>query len=294
MIEVLKWEQRYCRKGVWKQLLIQVCYPAAIFLLYYLRKEWLFQVASAVLALPEEIYAFIGLNRGVTTGNIRFYILFGVMVLQIWIAWNACWRTLHLLQADECNGSIWSICNQWYSRRQLGVGKLLCSFAAFFLQNTLWYGIVLLFILMGSINGEQRMAAFSSVLLVWFQSSLVVGMLISLTFCMGVFQKQPVRKGMSWVNGAFVCTLLVGNLYKVRDLAQWFLEQITMGFGEILEKLGWMNQGYWFSPLSWLNPYKNFSVETMAVQVLVCVGISAIGIAIGLKGYGQRSIRQMS
>lgn len=294
MIEVLKWEWRYCRKGVWKQLLLQACYPAAVFLLYYFRKEWLFQTASAILSLPEEIYAFMGLNHGVITGNIRFYILFGVMLLQIWIVWNACWRTLQLLQADERTGSICSMCNQWYSRKQLGVGKLICSMMAFFLQNTIWYGIVLLFILMGSANGEQRVAAFGAVLLLWLRSSLVTGMLIAITFCGGVFLKRPVREGMSWVNGILVCSLLIGNLYKVRDLLQWFLEQTLVGVGGILKNLEWLNQGYWLSPLSWLNPYKNLPEGTAVAQMLLCAGIAAAGIAIGLKGYDNRRLGQMS
>lgn len=294
MIDVIKWEWRYCRKGVWRQLLGQASYPTAIFLLYYFRKEWLFQAASAVLSLPEQLYSFIGLNHSVTTGNIRFYILFGVMLLQIWIVWNACWRTLQLLQADERTGSICSMCNQWYSRRQLGMGKLTCSVTAFLLQNILWHGIVLLFILMGSTNGEQRTAALRAVLLLWGRSSLVTGMLISLTFCIGVFLRQPVRKGASWVSGILTGSLLAGNLYKVRDLLQWILEQVMAGFGGVLEKLGWMNQGYWLSPLSWLNPYKSVSGGVVAIQSLLCIGIAAAGIVIGLKGYERRRIGQMS
>lgn len=294
MIEVLKWEWRYCRKGIWKQLLIQVCYPAAVFLIYYFHKEWLFRAASAVLSLPEAIYAFIGLNHGVTTGNIRFYISFGVMLLQAWIVWNACWRTLQLLQADERTGSICFMCNQWYSRRQLGIGKLICSLTAFFLQNTVWYTIVLVFILIGSPNGEQRTAALSAVLLLWIRSSLVTGMLICLIFSVGVFLRQPVRQGTSWVNGMLMCSLLLGNLYKVRDLLQWFLEQIPADFGGIPENLGWLNHGYWLSPLSWLNPYRELTGVAMVIQPLLCLGVAAAAAAIGLKGYGQRRIGAMS
>lgn len=294
MTDVFRWEWRYCRKGIWKQLLIQTCYPAAVFLLYYFHKEWLFRAASAVFSLPEEIYAFAGLNHSVTTGNIRFYILFGVMLLQIWIVWNACWRTLQLLQADERTGSICSMCNQWYSRRQLGLGKLFCSFTAFFLQNTLWYCIVLLFICMGSANGEQRGAAFSTIILLWVRSSLVTGMLICLTFCAGVFLKRPVRQGTSWVSGILVCSLLLGNLYKVRNLLQWFLEQILEGMGDSLEKLRWLDHGYWLSPLSWLNPYGDSAGETVAVQLLICAGIAAAGAVVGLKGCKLRRIGVMS
>lgn len=272
---------------------MQACYPIAIFLLYYFHKEWLFQTASAVLSLPEEIYAFVGLNSSVTTGNIRFYILFGVILLQIWIVWNACWRTLQLLQADERTGSICSMCNQWYTRRQLGMGKLICSLTAFFLQNILWYGIVLLFILLGSTNAEQRMITLSTVLLLWLRSSLVTGMLISLTFGIGVFLKQPVRKGMPWVDGILMGSLLIGNLYKVRDLLRWFLEQILAGFGGIRGNWGWMDQGYWLSPLSWLNPFRDLSGRTIAIQSLLCIGIAIAGIVIGLKGYESRRIGQM-
>lgn len=173
------------------------------------------------------------------------------------------------------------------------MGKLCCSLTAFFLQNILWHGIVLLFVYMGSTNGEQRVTALSTVFLLWLRSSLVIGMLIILTFCMGVFLRRPVRQGMSWVSGVLVCSLLIGNLYKVRDLAQWFLEQIMGGTGGILGNLGWLNQGYWLSPLSWLNPYKNLSGGTVAVQSLLCIGIAAAGMAVSMKGYEQRRIGQM-
>ena len=293
MIEVLRWEWRYCRKGVRKQLLEQACYPAAVLLLYYFHKEWLFQAASVVLSLPEEIYAFLGLNHSVTTGNIRFYVLFGVMPLQIWVVWNACWRTLYLLQADERTGSIYILCNQWYSKRQLGLGKLTCSLIATFLQNTSLYVIVLIVILLGSTNMEQRLATVSIVMLLWFRSSIVAGMLISLTFAVGVFIRQPVRKGMIWVNGILAGTLLLGNIYKVRDLLQWFLNQVSVESSSILRTLGWLDKGYLLSPISWLNPYRNLPVRTIVLQSLICAGITIVGVIIGLKGYKRRRIEQM-
>lgn len=151
----------------------------------------------------------------------------------------------------------------------------------------------MLFILMGSTNGEQRMATASIVLLLWLRSLPVVGMLICLTFGFGVFLRQPTRTGKPWVNGILACSLVVGNLYKVHDLAQWFLEKTMVGFSGILGNLGWLDQGYWLSPLSWLNPYKNLSGGTMVVQALICVGAALAGIGIGLKGYGQRRIGQM-
>ena len=147
-----------------------------------------------------------------------------------------------------------------------------------------------MFILLGSTNEEQRMITIRTISLLWLRSSLVTGMLISLTFGIGVFLKQPVRRGMPWVNGILIVTLLIGNLYKVRDLLQWFLDQVLAGFGGILGNLGWMNQGYWFSPLSWLNPYRDFSGGIMAAQAFVCVGIGVVGVVIGLKGYEHRRI----
>ena len=75
---------------------------------------------------------------------------------------------------------------------------------------------------------------------------------------------------------------------------QWILEQVMAGFGGVLEKLGWMNQGYWLSPLSWLNPYKSVSGGVVAIQSLLCIGIAAAGIVIGLKGYERRRIGQVS
>mgnify|MGYP001029427499 CR=1 FL=1 len=290
MVQIFKWEWRYCRSSAWKQLMIQACYPTAIFLLYCFHKEWLFQTASAVLSLPKEIYVFTGLNHNVTTGNIRFYVFFGVMIIQAWMAWNACCRTLELLQADERTGSICFICNQWYSRRQLGMGKLLSSSVVFLAQNTLWYSIVLFFTLLGSVNADQRVTALKAIFLLWIRTSFVTGMLIILTFCMGVFLRNSIRKGASWVSAFLLISLMLGNLYKIRDMVLWLMESLELHYANILEKLEWLDWGYWLSPLSWLNPYTDITVGMMLIQGGICIIISVLGVWSGLAGYGQRKI----
>lgn len=290
MLQRIKWELRYCKKEACMQLLIQAVYPVVILLLYKVRKEWLFGVASAVFSLPQELYAFVGLNSSVTTGNFYFYILFGAMFINVWMAWKACLRTLRLLQADEQTGSIGCICDQWYSRKRIGVCKLLCSLIVFMAQHTLWYVFALLITMAGSYNGEQRITALGYLIMLWLRAAIVCCVLIVLTFSMGVYLKYPVMMGMQWADGFFVVSLTVGNLHKLRDLFIWFIESLQMESFFVLDKMGWLDYGIWLSPLSWLNPFADFNGATSFFQFLICAVLAGVGVWMGQKGYIQRRI----
>lgn len=290
MWQLVKWEWRYCRKSACLQLFGQIICIFIVLLLYSFWKEEMFQVSANVFALPEEIYAFMGLKSGIVTGNSLFYIQYVVMYLNVWMAWNACSRALYLLQASEQTGSICSMCNQWYSKKRIGWGKLLCALIVFWGQSTLWYGTVLAAAVVGSFNAEQRVSAVSAILLLWLRMLLVISILIILTFCVGVYCRYPMVKGMWCVNGFFVISLFAGNFYKVGNLFRWLEAYIQTGSSVSLGPQSEVWFGYWLSPLSWLNPFVDVTENMLFVQFCLCAILAILGIWLGRFGYGKRRI----
>lgn len=288
MREIMKWEWRYCKKSASCQLLVQMTCLFGVFLLYYFWKEGLFQFIARVFVLPEEVYAFTGLNHNAVTGNCLFYILFAGMYLNVWMAWNACSRTLYVLQADEQTGSIYTICNQWHTKKRIGYGKILCSLSTFWGQNTIWHCVMLILALAGSVNGEQRINAVGVILRLWFQVTVVVSMLIVLTFCAGSCCRYPMGKGLGYVNAYFAGSLIAGNLYKVRDLGRWVMAYLEMPVSYTGADFQWLDFGYWLSPLSWLNPFAPVMEAGFLTQAGICIIVAAAGFFVGERAFCRR------
>lgn len=179
---LIKREWNYCKKELTVQILIELAVPLIVFFIYKLNKSILFQAASAILVLPREVYAFLGFGEQIETGNLAFYMLFGMMFMNVWMIWKNCKRMIEIVYRDENNGSIYSLCNQLYSRSQLGISKYLWSIISSLIAYFIFCLEVLILIWIGSFNQEQRMGGMGIILHVAFMGTFVLVMLVSLTF----------------------------------------------------------------------------------------------------------------
>lgn len=286
--ELWKREWLSWKRDVYKWLASGTVIMLAVFLLYIIRKSWLFRLADAIKVLPLELQAFLGLSSDVSTGNLCFFMKYALLPLHIALAFHFCWKAAERIRADERNGSIYSMCGQWYSRRQISVVKCVFPFIVMFFGYGTFTLYNILFIMLGDITWQQRLADAGSFLVLWLRVVLVLGLLASVCIWRALCSKSAdVFVMPEWL----LCgTLTLGNIYKVVDALLWILEY-TGHDGTGLQK--WpdmLHVLYWVSPLSWVNPFMDLSAAQIILQVILCVGGSIGFLTMGIRGFEKRDL----
>lgn len=290
-IEWQRWRHIFISEAV-----ILLLLPVLLFSGYMVDKTVCFQIADSIKSMPEAMYAFLGLPPKVASPNLLFFILFGMMPLNIYLAKRKCRQVIQAVWWDERSGSIHSLLNQYMSRKQLAAYKYLWLMGSFILEYLLWHLLTLPLILIGSVNAEQRLNGLNTMAKSFFMGAIVLIMLQSAAYLYALCKNPGDYAEMRVANWLVFGTLFWGNIYKVRDLVIWlgtfFSEKTTLeiSFEGLGGALGWLNHLRWLSPLSWLNPYMEMAGGGLWLRQLI--GLVLIGLAVlgGVAGYRRRNI----
>ncbi len=288
MKELWKREWASWKRDVYKWMGINAGIMLAVFLLYIIRKQWLFKVADGVKSLPDALQAFFAMRPDIVSGNLLFFLKYMLLFINVSLAWNFCCKAMRRIWIEEENSSIYSMCSQWYSRRQIAATK--CAFPLFLLFSG--YGIftfynIALTMICGS-TWQQRWIDAGSLLGLWVRAVPAIGLMMSICACRALYGK--ITDVSSWTGWLIFGTMILGNLYKIRDALRWVLEYTGHDGTGIQKWLGWLDALYWVSPLSWANPYTEASAGKIMLQILLCIALGAGFFVLGIRGYEKRDL----
>lgn len=293
MTRIIKKEWQQWKKDLIIQLSVSICIPFIFFILYKIKKTLLFQSASFIYSLPQELYTLLGLSPEATSGNITFYLLFPTIFLFFYLLYHACTRTVRTVYSAEADGSIYLICNQLFTRKQLARTKLLWSFISFWSIYILWNLSLILMVCIGAFNKIQRIQGIHTILRLMTGGIFVSGMFISFFFLQAVYQRRRNTDLLSAKITLILCTtLLLGNLYKIRNLILWFLGMFDLHNDRLIhirQNTEWLDNLYWLSPLSWINPYRLPENDVFFRQLAISAVILSITALLSIKGYQKRN-----
>lgn len=287
-------------KGIWKrewdyqkqELLIHMSVEIgllfSLFVIYELKSEWLFKVFSYIKTLPPVLYAFAGFPEELPNGSLLTFIRLLMMWLYVWLAWSFGARGLESIWREEEDNNIYLICNQWCDRFRLGIYKYTWSAVSMLATYFVLFFFSIFFLVIGSANREllfQNVMA----MLCWMVRGCF-SLLLLLSICVSYAMCCRYREQTMWVYFVVFGTLIVGNLYKVRDLICWILEQLRINSDGLRNLLGGLDVLYWFSPLSWLNPFSGSETLQITTQFIICIIITSLFMLAGIFRYRTREL----
>lgn len=287
MIKLWMREWRRERRNLLLWQFIWVLLPVLLYVLYSMGRRVFWNMGHALFGLSREIYVFSGFSEPVECGNFRIYLCMLVLVLQVSMVWKACKRMVQSVPGNERDGSIYSLCGQWYSRRQLVVSKyiwILGSAAAGYVLT--WVSIIVM-ARTGTV-GEAAVAQTTHSMLCQMGCGLIVlCFMMSMTFLYTVYSRKA---QFHTASGISIGLLVAGNLYKIRDLIFWILGEQGISTLKVGKMLSWMDGLYRISPLSWLNPYAEFKPGSMLLYLCICAGLSIVAVALGIWRYDRKEL----
>lgn len=278
-----KWKCEWKNMLIWQGVLVAA--PVLLYILYCGSRKTFINMGHALFELPAAVYAFAGFGHSEECGNFRLYLYMLLMILQTAMAWKGCRRMVRSVYGNEDNGSIYTLCNQWYSRRKLIVLNYLWIVGSAVTGFVLSYLAVMLMAWKGTIGETARMQAVHFLAGQMGYGIIVLCLMLSLAFVYTVYNR---RAKYHTGSGISLGLLVIGNLYKVRDVIFWLLEKKDIPLQEARGLLSWMDGLYWISPLSWLNPYADRGSGKCSVQIVVCSVIIIVSVTLGILGYEHR------
>lgn len=279
-----EWAQQ--KESILRQSYIEIACIMAMTVLFIVFRKNLNHFVQYTLELPQAVYAFWGIAGESANDQLRFYVQWLWMPLNVWIAWKACAGAVEGLWREEATGSIFTLCNQWYDRYQIGIAKYLWSVLKFVMNYTVLFVISLLVVVPGSAKYKWELEALLPMTGMYGKGMVIIILLISISTCYAMLQNRSSRS--YFVDILVFGTLAVGNLYKIRDLLVLLLQRANRNYAVVLRMTGWLDGLKWLSPLSWLNPYTSFAMWETIVQLLLCVALSVGAACVGLLGYRVR------
>ncbi len=290
MIQLWKREWIYWKNKWLLQTGVGILVPLLLLLIYKVGSSGMLALAEGIFRLPPEVYRLFGFGENAQTGTFLFYLFFACIFLNMWFLWQNCQRAMESVYREEWDEGIYLLCNQFYSRGQLGLMKYLWSLASFFASHAICYLFYMLYAVLGSGSAQQRGADVKAVFLLFLIGSAVQCFFLSASFFMAVHRT---RRGDCTFGGgldlAVFGSLALGNLYKVRNL----LAMVFLNRNEKLHQLfvadgvfRWLDFLYWISPLSWMNPFTMQSGGRFAMQILLLLALSGLFAILGIWDYG--------
>ncbi len=275
LIALWKREWNRCRKDWLMQVYTEVICVVAVCVVFILKKVDLNAFAAYILDMPAAVYAFWGIAPGAETGKAAFYIQWMLVPLHIWMAWRICVLTVRSVWTEEEQGSIYYLCNQWYSRQEMAIAKYLWNVVSFIVNYSILFALCA--VLAGNGWGRGRLAVF------FLKGAFIMVMLLSLSYCYAVISERKSRCYL--IDILLFGTLAAGNLYKFRDLIILLLQRSNRNYAGIYRFTGWLAGLKWLSPLSWLNPFTEPGVKSMVIQIIICLAVTAGSAVLGILGY---------
>lgn len=285
MGKLMKREWKRWWKKLIKSLVFQIIFLFALMAACILKKNELQVYVFRFFWKAADITAFSGYTSWEGMGNMAYYLLFAMMFLNVSVIWSACVRTLRIVYIDEENQAIHSMCNQIYSRNKLVLSKYL-----FAQISTLIQYLILSFALWAAIffgnNIWNQETDWKFLVLQTGKVMLVMIMMISVTFLYAVWTKSVGYTKYGFISLLVFGTFFMGNLYKIRNILFWAMRRTGTAVEGIRGMTLWMDKCYWISPLSWLNPEKEFPAQF----VITCIAISIVSLFFGIIGYKRRNL----
>ncbi len=266
----------------------ELLFLLAVFLVFVVNKSLADRLSDHIASVSEEVRAFWGLSGNVDMGNSLLYLRWALMPLNVWVAWKTCRYSVQTFWSEEERGSIFLMCNQWYSREQIGIAKYTWSLVNFAANYTFLFIAVTALVLMGSGRGARRMDELGVVWGVYLKGIFVMVMLISV--CCSYAMCCSGERGFARVEGILFGTLAAGNFYKLTDLLALWMERAGRNDISLIRWLGWTRNLRFLSPLSWLNPFTEAGLWERVLQIAACVMVSAGATVIGLSEYRIRKL----
>lgn len=268
----ISWQLKQESRSIFRSHLIVISISFIVFLLYKLAKGVCFQIVSILTSTPSTICAFFGFTGAAETGNIGFFLGSSMALMSVVLIVLSMKRTMRIAYRDDKNGMLYLMLNQWYSREQLLHARIAVAMIQFVAGYFVWYVIVIFLAVIGSLNNSQRINNIGLISRIMCQSITVGMLLIFLTFTWMYVSKSNMRQKEDANIGFFLMsTLVLGNIYKIRDLVAYLIE--TMGGNPVgfLKGFRFLDVLYWCSPLSWINPYRNQTLLMLWLQVILSV-----------------------
>ena len=287
MGRLLKREWTYDKNSVWKGLLPGLILSVLVLVLYKIDKSILLAMMRGIFRFPKAIYQLFGLREGMSTGSFGFYLLFFAIFINFWLVWDSCRRMIGGVYRDVRGDRLHSLMNQLYSKEQLAIGKYSGILLVSVLQVTIWHLLLVLFAVLGNILPQQRSQTVLTILHLYLISLAIHIFFSSLSFFLAVWKGKR-GKGF-YPAGILFGTLLVGNVWKIRELLLLLFQKLSVSKSKLLKfehMFAWLDELYWVSPLSWMNPLQLKSGGIFVLQILLLLVGSAFFTTLGVRLYG--------
>ncbi len=287
MGRLMKREWTYDRGRVLKQFLPGIILSLLVLALYKIDRSILLAMARGIFRFPKEFYVLFGLRDGLATGSFGFYLLFFASFINFWMVWDGSSRMITGVYRDIRGDGLYSLMNQLYSRWQLAFGKYGARVLGAVFQVTLWNLFLMLIMLLGSGLAQQRSQGVLTVFRLYLMSLSVHIFFLSVFFFFAVW-KAGRKKDFSPA-GILLGSLLAGNAWKGRDLLLLLFERLHAPKGriELFERMfSWLDNLYWLSPASWMNPLQLQKGSVFILQILLLLAVSGIFAVLGIRLYG--------
>lgn len=284
-------------RAYWKKLLRELLVLDGILLVVLLLYKWnnsiLFKLIGMITSMPEEIYAFIGINGDTATANCGFFLSYAAMIMLLWFAWKAGTNTIDVVYENELSGRLFRLCNQLFTKKQLAGMLYLKAVIQFYILYGLWSLSLLVILAIGASNGQQRLNTLASGGRMLVVGAVVLVIYITLAFWYSAVTKSNHSEAFSY-RIVFVPWFLA-NVYKVFDVISWFLQSIALGewaepaasIAAVLRKL------YWISPISWCNPFTGAMNGMFGLKIVICLVVSGGAFGASLYFFGKKSYEDL-
>lgn len=260
-----------------------------IFLFYIFGKHYLFAASRILRTLPVPFLALLGLDCATEMGNIAFYLMYTLLIFNLWNIWHYGKHMIHTIDRDEISGSIYTTCGQWFSRTQTAWSKWGFNILWIIVQQSLLYIWTIIWMFAGSANNSQRVRYLSQLSASWGINICVMILFISICFFYAVFPKRNLKKAVSHFPNILFWTLFIaGNLYKLKNILFFLLEYLEGDFEKFTLIFGWLDQLGKIIPLSLINPFAKLEPIQILLQLTVCLCFCITIAAIGVRFYHKR------
>ena len=282
LITLWQREWSYWETILVKQLRIELIYIGVAFVVFVMSGVLTGNLSSRVASMPEVVLAFWGLPGKIGTANGLIFMKWMLLPLNVWIAWEACNLAMKAIWREEEQGNIYLLCNQLYTRYQIGIAKYTWVILSFIAKYTILC-ITYTCLAMVACKSGHRMTELKLFLALFGKGIFVNAMLISLALCHAMLHGR--KKWSFWADAVILGSLVIGNLYKIRDLLEHSMKQSGKDMTALVNVLTLSRSLKWISPLSWLNPFTQYQSGVLAAQIIVSLVLSISAAAVGIVGY---------
>ena len=265
-----------------KQLRLELICIGAVFVIFVMSGAVTGRLSGYITTMPGAVLAFWGLPEKIGVPDGLTFMKWILMPLHVWIAWEACNRAMKTIWREEEGGHIYMLCNQWYTRYQIGIAKYTWIIMSFVIKYAIMFAVYICLALVACKSG-QRMTEVKLFIRLFGKGICVIAFLISLAASHAMLHKRKARS--LWADIVVLGTLALGNLYKVKDLLELVMKQSGRDFTRLIRVLSWSGIFKGLAPLSWLNPFTVYTKGIIIAQVLFCLILSGAAAVVGIVGY---------